>query len=238
MRRLKIAALVLLTAAVLIGGAYVPNLVARFRDWRATGRETLNPMPTVVLNISRDISSTDKLTMMSRIDSLLPIPESKAGMSGEDVMAAVREGLRPYVDTQLAVYYEDRVEMQPYFVQVLDQPELQSVIWQVTVSGNDADFTFFDLFLDDETGKILRISYTAENPPGILVGEEALRLFSELFFSGLGVEEYWDYQEANLVYAGDNGNAVRFRFEDSQFGEILVDLNVHDHGFYVEFPNK
>ena len=236
MRKFKVTVAVLLTVAVLIGGAYIPCLVARFLDWQTTGKSSLNSIASVKLNIYQALSSADKLAMMSKLESLLPIKESKAGMTREELMNIVHEELSPYIDAQLAVLHEDHVQTQPYLAQVPDIPEMQRVIWQVTISGNDADFTFWDLLIDDETGKILRISYTAENPPGIIVGMEALQLFADIYFSGLGIEDYWDYAAPDLEYAGDNGNAIRFLFTDTRYGQITVDLNVHDHGFYVEFP--
>lgn len=239
MRKFKAAVTVLLTLALLIAGAYIPKLVARFLDWQATGKGSLDPIASVELNIHQELSSIGKLAMMNRIDSLLPIRESKARMTTEEVMDAVYEGLTPYMDAQLATYYENRVEMRPYLVQVPDTPELQRVIWQVTVSGDDSDFTFFDLIIDDETGNILRINYTAENPQIPYGRDETLNLFMEIFFSSLGIDNFGEYLVEDLEYAytGDNATAVRFRFEDEQYGGVNVDMFVHENGFYIEFPN-
>lgn len=235
---MKTAAAVLLTVAVLVTGIYIPKLVARLLDKQNTGKGSLTPITPVELNISRELSPVEKLVMVSRIKSLLSIDESKASMTSEEVIDALHREIAPYIEANLAVYDECRVETQPYLVQTQDWPELQKVIWQVTVSGHDADFTFFDLLIDDQTGKILRISYTAENPKGGIVGIEALNLFAEIYFSGLEIEDHWTYAVGDLevVYAGDNGNAIRFRFVHDRFGEANIDLNVHDHGFYVEFP--
>lgn len=239
MRKFKAVAVILLTLILLIAGAYIPRLVARFRDRQITGKGALHSIASVELHIYRDLSPVGKLAMMNRIDSLLPIRESKASMTGEEVMDAVYEALIPYTDIQLASYHENRVDMRPYLVQIPDMPELQRVIWQVTISGDDADFTFFDLILDDETGHILRISYTSEQPLDTIVGLDALHTFADIFFSGLGVEDHWAFAVSDMetAYVGDNANAVRFRFVDPQYGEIHVDLNVYDCGFYVEFPS-
>jgi len=238
MRSFKTAITIAATVAVLIAMAYIPMLVSHVWDREATGKSTLETIASIELNIRQELSSTQKLAMMSRIHSLLPIRENKARMTPEDVMDAVLEGLTPYLDAQLAVYREDRVEIQPFLVQIPEAPELQSVLWQVTVSGSDDDFVFFDLLLDDATGSILRISYTVEDPAGMPTGMEALLQFADIFFPGLGIQDHWEYAAPDLDYAsaGDNGTAIRFRFEDAQYGEITVDLNVHDHGFYVEYP--
>ena len=239
MRKFKVAVVVLLTVTVLITGAYIPKLVARFLDWQTTGKESLNPMASVELNIYQELSSTGKLAMMSRIDSLLPISESKARMTSNEVMEAAYEGITPYIDTQLAIFSEKSVQMRPYLVQVLDMPELQRVIWHITISGDEANFTLFDLVIDDETGHFLNISYSSEKPLDTIVGVDALNIFVDIFFSGLGVEDYWKFVVSDFenAYVGDNANEVRFRFVDTQYGEINVALNVYDCGFYVEFPS-
>lgn len=239
MRKFKVAVAVLITVTILIAGAYIPKLVARFLDWQNTGKSTLNPIASIELNIHKELSPIGKLVMMGSLESLLPIRESKAGMTSEEVMDAVIKGLTPYMDTQLVVFYDERVDMQPYLVQVPGIPELQRVVWQVTVSGNDSDFNFFDLLIDDETGKILRINYTAENPQIPYGRDETLNLFMEIFFSSLGIDNFGEYLVEDLEYAytGDNAIAVRFRFEDEQYGGVNVDMFVHENGFYIEFPN-
>lgn len=240
MGKLKASVLILLTASVLVAGAWIPKLVAGFLDQKTTGKSTLSSMAPVELDLRRELSPAEKLVMMSRIDSLLPIQESKAAMSREEVLDTVLVKLTPYTDSQLAVLRDDLVEMRPYLVRVPQAPELQHVVWQVTISCSDTDFTFWDLILDDETGNILRVGYTEENPRGVVVGMKGLELFADIFFSGLGIEDPWSCVVPDLDYAytGDNGNALRFRFTDTRYGEAIIDLNVHDHGFYAEYPHS
>lgn len=239
MNRVKTAAAVLLTVAVLVTGVYIPKLVAHILDRQNTGKGSLSAMAPVELHITRELSYPEKLVMIGKIESLLPISENKASMTREEVIDALHREIAAYIEADLGVYDECRVETQPYLVQTKGWPELQKVIWQVTVSGNDAEFTFWDMLIDDQSGKILRISYTAEDPKGGIVGVEALQLFTEIYFSGLGIEDPWVYatKEMEAVFVGDNGNAIRFRFPHDQYGETVLDLNVHDHGFYIEFPD-
>ncbi|MBE6978487.1 MAG: hypothetical protein E7438_07670 [Ruminococcaceae bacterium] len=238
MRKVKTVTVVLLVSLVLIIGACIPELAARFMDEKHTGSYSINPMTSIELSIHQELSPVGKLAMMNRIDSLLPIRESKAGMTAEDVMAAVMKELAPYMDAQLVAFSEEHVEMQPYLVQVLDMPQLQSVIWQVTIAGDDADFTFVDLLMDDKTGHILRINYTAENPRPPYVKEKVIRSFADIYFSSLGITDHWNYLVKDLEHAfiGDNAVAVRFHLEDPQYGQADIDLFVHDNGFYIEFP--
>lgn len=238
MGKFKIVVVILLTSSVLIAGAFIPKLISDYSDWKTVGRDGQYPMHAIELNMYQELSAIGKLAMMSRIDSLIPISESKAGMNREEVMNAAVEGLTPYISAQLATLYEENVEMQPYLIHVADYPELQRVIWQVTVSGGNADNSVFHLFVDDETGKILQINFTSEDFQNPYSVDETLPLFADIYFSGLGIENHWDFLMEDREYAYDDvgGYAVQFRLLDQQYGEIFIDMFVYEHGFYVEFP--
>lgn len=235
MGKLKGFFAIVFAAAFLLLVSFFPKIIGLFLD-RSTGNPTFSPISPVRLEIRSDISPIGRLAMLSRMDSNIKLSESKASMTKEKVLEAVHNELQPYLNAQLMVYNERDVQMQPVLVQ--GDSELQGIVWLVTVSGEQTDFSFLDMAIDDETGRILRISYTVENPTGDIVGMEALYLFADIFFSGLEIEDHWAYAVPDLEYAytGDGGDAIRFRFEDAQYGQITVDLFVHDHGFYVEFP--
>ena len=83
------------------------------------------------------------------------------------------------------------------------------------------------------------ISFTHENLQGMLGGTEALSAFTDIYFTALGFDDYAQFLVRDLEYAyvGDNANAARYRFGDAVYGEVNVDLYVHEHGFYIEFPS-
>ena len=117
---------------------------------------------------------------------------------------------------------------------------MQSIVWFVDITGDPINYTFLQLVVDDETGNILRISFTHENLQGLLFGIEALTVFADVFFNGLGINDYASFLAPDLEYAyvGENANAIRYQLGDSVYGEVIVDLFVHEHGFYIEFPSK
>ena len=237
-RKFKTGMIVLLTVLVLAAGAFFPKLVAGFMDGRTIGKSSIDPMVSVELNIYKEIPSVGKLVMMGRYDSLLPILERKAKKTNEEVMDAVYEGLTPYMDTGLVAYQEKQVEMKPYLIQVTDMPELQKVVWQVTIAGTDTDYTYLDLIVDDDTGQILRISYTKESVMESYLEAESFAIFADIYFSGFGIADYVEFEvpDLNGAYVGEKANAIRYRFGDEVYGEVNVDLYIHAHGFYVEFP--
>lgn len=238
MRIVRIVVAILFTSSVLITGAFLPKLISHYADWKTVDKDAQYPMPSIELNMYQELSVIGKLAMMNKIDSLLPISESKARMLKQDVMDAVLEGLEPYISAQLATFSEDQVEMQPFLVHVQDNPEFQRVIWRVTVSGGNTDYSVFDLLMDDETGKILQIDYTADSFQSPYSMDETLPLFADIYFSSLGIENYWDFimEDREYAYNDFSGYAVQFRLQDQQYGEIFIDMFVYDYGFYIEFP--
>lgn len=239
MGKLKGFIAIISALALIFLTAYFPKIISMFLDWRNTGNASYNPIASIQLEIKTDISPLGRLAMLSRMDGNIELSESKAKMSKEKVMEAVYYGLQPYIDSQLAVYSEQDVQMHPSLIQVQNDQALQGIVWMVTVSGDPANFTFFDMIIDDETGHILRINYTSEALRDTLIGTEALYAFSDIYFTSLGIDDYTHFAASDLEYAylGDNTTAIRYRFGDALYGEINIDLYVHDRGFYVEFPN-
>lgn len=241
MSKLKGFVAIVFALAVISAGAYFPKIVSLCLDWSNTGNVSYDPITSIRLEIKKDIPALGKLAMLSRMDGNIELSESKAKMTKEEVMDAVYNGLQPYIDAQLAVYSEQEVQMHPSLFWVQNDPDLQGIVWLVTVYGDPdpVDFTFFDMVIDDETGQILRIFYTSEAPSDVLTGTDALSAFADIFFTGLNIDDYRQGAASDLEYAyvGDNATAIRYRFGDALYGEINIDLYVYEHGFYIEFPS-
>ncbi|MBQ8831487.1 MAG: hypothetical protein IJ017_07800 [Oscillospiraceae bacterium] len=239
MSKLKVFLTVIPALALICIGAFFPKIIAKFLDIQNTGNASYNPIESVRLEIKTDIPSLGKLAMLSSMDSNITISESKANMTTEEVMEAVYSGLQPYIDSQLLTYAEYEVYMQPSLVQSSNNQNLQGIVWWVTISGEPSDYCFLDLAIDDETGQILRINYSVEDPTDNIGGLEALYILSDIYFSGLSMNYYENYAVPDLedTYVGDNTVAIRYRFGDVVYGEVNVDMYVHEHGFYMEFPN-
>ena len=239
MAKLKGFIAVILTLVTLVAGAYFPKAISMFLDWRNTGASS-NPISSIRFEIAKDIPFLGKLALFSKLDSSIELTENKASMTPEEVMDAVHEGIQPYVDAQLIEYSEQDVEMHPSMLFQTDRnQDLRGIVWFVNIGGDPSNYTYLQLVVDDETGKILNISYTYEVLDAPLVGTEALTAFADIYFNSLEIPEYADFIVPDLEYAyvGDDANAVRYRFGDAVYGEVNVDLYVHGHGFYVEFPS-
>ncbi len=239
MAKLKGFIAVVLALALIVAGAYFPKAVSLFLDWRNNGNASSNPIASIRFELDNNIPSLGKLAILSKLGSSIELTESKAKMSKEEVMEAVYNGIQPYIDAQLIAYSEFEVEMYPSLIQSKTDQALQSVVWFVEITGDPSNYTFLQLIVDDDTGSILMISFTYETLDATLVGTEALAVFADIFFTGLGIDDYAQFVVPDLEYAyvGDNANAIRYRFGDAVYDEVNIDLYVHEHGFYIEFPS-
>lgn len=241
MGKLKSVIAVLATAALITVCGLFPNIFFFLAD-RSQGKEAdFIPINPVRLEIKPELTSLGKLAVLCGADFHLELSEAQTNLTKEQVTEAVHKGLMPFTDTALISYVGENMELRPELFQVSQNPDLQAVVWLVDLThelyGDPKTFTNIGLVIDDETGTVLAISYTCETPGKAPVGKEALSIFADIFFSGLGVADHSRYQVSDLEYAGDNGDAFRYCFTDDLWGEVFVDLYVHDHGFYVEFPD-
>lgn len=239
MAKLKGFIAVVLALVLVVAGAFFPKAVSFFLDWRNNGTASLNPIASIRIELDKNIPSLGKLAILNRLGSSIELSESKAKMNREEVLDAVHKGIQPYLDAQLMAYSEVDIQMHPSLIQSQTDQGLQSIVWFVDIAGDISNYTFLQLIVDDETGSILMISFTHENLQGMLGGTEALSAFTDIYFTALGFDDYAQFlvRDLDYAYVGDNANAARYRFGDAVYGEVNVDLYVHEHGFYIEFPS-
>lgn len=240
MGKLKGFFAVVLALALIIAGAYFPKAVSLFLDWTNTGNVYSNSIASIRFELDKDIPSIGKLAILGRYDGSIELGESKASMSRAEVMAAVYKGIQPYIDKNMMHYSEQEVHLYPCLIYVQDDKDLQNIVWFAEVTGDPANYTFLQVAVDDETGKILACSYTYEDNEGYIVGAEAIAVFADIFFTGLDIHDYKQAVVSDLehAYVGENVHATRYRFGDAIYGEVNVDLYVHEHGFYVELSDE
>lgn len=240
MAKLKVFLAVIVTLALIAAGACLPKAVSLVLDQKNNGNASASPISSIRFEFEKDIPALGKLALLSRLDSSIELTESKATMTQTEVMDAVYEGIQPYIDALLIAYSEKDVELYPSLIlQAQDNQDLQGIVWFVNIGGDPANYTYLQLLVDDETGKLLTLSYTYEALDAPVIGTEALTAFADIYFNGLGIDNYAQFAVPDLEYAyvGDDANAIRYRFGDAVYGEVNVDLYVHSHGFYVEFPS-
>ena len=240
MRRCKPVLWILVTLGVLVLFAFAPRIVSRIMDSNTQGRASLNPMQSLELTLHTELPVLSKLAMISKMEATILVADGKAQMTRGQVMDAVYSALNPYLEAGIITYSEEAVALDPYLVQVPDHPELQNVVWVVMIQGDPDPFTMLDLIVDDETGKLLRISYTTEQGLTGFPFGEVLAVLEQIYFSQFDLFDYPENLETDYAekYVGDNGLSSRYLLSTEEYGEISVDLCVYDYGFYVEFPGS
>ena len=240
MSKVRSVFIILLALALIALCGFFPKLVSYFLDQSRFWQSERIPIQPVQLEIRQELSALGKLAVMARWDLNFEIPDSKTAMSRQQVSETAEKLLSPYLETLLIPSFGEIFEMRANLFQIQDDPEMQVTVWLVSAVCDPPDapqqYTSLDLAIDDSTGKLLAIHYTTEEAYDLCQDRDSLRVFADIFFSGLGIPDYGQYLALDLEYAGETGSAVRYCIPDPDCGEIAVELYVHAHGFYIGFP--
>lgn len=238
MNKLKLTLALLFTALLLTAGSGLPRIIALLQDQSSLGQPLYENVPSVQLQIQKDVPTLGKLAMIDRMSNTIDISSDVANMTEVQVLEAFHAALEPYISSGLIPDLTPwNPESRVLLAQVRDMPELSGIFWNAVVSGPEKDYYHIDLAIDDETGKVLRISFTSENWDCGMLQEDVLGLFAEIYFSALEVPDYHDFatDELSRSYIGENTSATRFRFVTPDYSQVTVDLIVWEHGFYTSF---
>lgn len=234
---------VLLALGIIAACAALPLVASAFHDKATMGQLHYETAPNVQLQIREesDTPAMAKLAMMYRRDGGIEISESMASMNREEAEARSLSILQEYIDAGLVETYDPIVHASRCMLAtVTEDASLNGVYWMVVVVCADEDnYAQFDIAIDDENGYLLAVSYASERVPAAAKREKQLAAFADLYFTSLGMADYGDFATRDLEkqYIGENVCGRRYRFGDTVYGEVNVDLYVHEYGFYTEFPD-
>lgn len=238
MGKLKLVLSLLLTIALLAAGACLPRIVAALQDGGSIGQASFADVPSVELQIRQDIPAIGKLAMIDRLSGTIDISPDMANLTDAQALDAVRQALDPYISAGLIPELSPwNLEPRVLLAQVSDMPQISGIFWSVIITGNEKEFYSVDLTVDDETGRLLRINFAAENWDTGLPQEDILGLFAEIYFTGLDIPDYQDFatNEMDQYDIGENTTGTLYRFVNPDYGEVEVELYVYQHGFYTAF---
>lgn len=239
MRRLKTLLILLFSLVLLAALAALPRAVAAVQDLRAIGKSHTGQVAPVQLEIREDSSAMAALALMGRMNGVIEVPDEVASMTREEVKEAALTQLQPYMDAGLIDLYDVfHTEIRCLLGQASSNSELNSIFWTVTVIRDDEGLLVIDTAIDDKTGRLLRINVTDNFAPYVNDPEAILMPYADIYFTGLGIDDYGDFATDDLAeqYVGDNAFGIRYRFGDALYGEVNVDLYTYSYGFYTEFP--
>lgn len=245
--------LLLLAVVLLITGAVFPRIAAMLQDRMAEKRYGYSTMQSVNLEvISQKEQSVPTIAKLASLCSMeiMPISSSQAVMTEETVLMAVESAMADYEEAGLFQPFSyTGNSIQPCIGFRLwdgEQTTTFFVFWSVTYYNEEEPYQNLSLYIDDETGKILRIVYDSDTvgPVGG-TGEgnqQRMEAFTEIYFRQLDLADYASY--ARTVGAGygywerDGGfSCARYSLVDEQYGRITLEFYVNEGGsLMVIFP--
>ena len=245
MRKVKLALLLVLTAAVLVGGAALPHLMAAVTDSRASGKVSYAPVQTVELELDANGAeeAADMMAKLALYDAMytIPLDLAAAQMTQEQVIAAAQNELQPYVDAGLMEWCDFDYVMTEFYAAIDPfDPDQTNTFWGVTLSLQEKPYTSVFLHLDDETGKILYLTYTTQGRD-FSAEEQAvvLELFPSIYFDALGLGESAEYLRVNGLLSSYNlggaGISCAYTFGTVEYGEVMMEFCAREYGFDMTF---
>ncbi|MBQ7801039.1 MAG: hypothetical protein IJ375_01800 [Oscillospiraceae bacterium] len=242
MRKLKLALILALTGLLIITGAFLPRITGEITDLIHSRKVLSAPMQSVQLEFSgSEWQSGDHILKKLAIERSmysLPITPEETSMTEEEVFAAVEEAMDMYAASGIFSWFETSYRMaEPYLTYAVEDSGNMNIIWAVNLVHEDEPYRNLFLHLDDETGKILYLDYVTYDPDSSFFPEDqasALDTFTSLYFEQLGLDP--GGQEAEIIQEKDVW-CRRCAFQDTGYGDIVLEFYVKPTGFYISFPN-
>lgn len=235
MRKSLILVLTLLCISLM---AFLPRFTGWLQDRRTENKVHYEESAQVRLEIQQDMSLLGKLSLLGRMEGGLEVPEAMAELTAEEAEQAAVAALQPYLEAGLIPEFALwHIEARPMLILTPEKVDLGGLLWTVFILGDEEGVMNMSLDIDDATGTLLRLNFSYEYWEQTDLSGAFSRL-GEVYFSGLGVEDYERFATDDLeaLYIGDNTVGRRYRFADAVYGEVNLDLYVHRYGFNVTTP--
>ncbi len=245
MNKRKTGAFLLLSLLLIAAFALLPRIVAQISDIQAAGKLNSAPMQSIELAFdSEKENMTRKLALEMRMTTI-PIEPKQASMTEAEVIDAAKANMDAYAQVGLFAWFDyTYCSVEPYLAIDSEQKNNISIIWGVTFSDQNDPYKYLFLHIDDETGKILYISYeTSDKEQYPLTDrteqEQMLTGFVDAFFRPLALTTE-NAQEASVIEwnLADDTVSTTFTFEDTKYRTICVQMYIMPVGFQVSFPQS
>lgn len=246
MGKLKNPIFLLITVLVLAACSALPRIVAAVQDSTAVNSIHYSSMQSVALELSEEQASLTIFEKLSLIGKgyFYDLAEDKAAMTQTDVTEAVKTNLGPYYYLDLVPYNWSDYEMKaaPYFVYGTENSETYCIIWVVSISwgSNKEDYSSLDLYVDDDTGKILYVHYHSAASLSMYTLDAYVTAFCDAYFDSLGMDDLLDNPNAydvTLLYEDLGQNSAdpgaRYTMYHHQYGQLVFEFIVYEQGFYM-----
>lgn len=247
MRKLKLPLFLLLVAALITAGAFLPQITGAVMDQMRNGAVSTAPIQSVELQFrggSALENMMKKLAMESRMTTI-PITGKEATMTEDEVYAAVEECMDMYVSNKIFSWFEETYRTaEPYLAINPNNTEKFGIFWAVNIVREDDPYHNLFLHLDDETGRITYLDYVTYDPNSSFYPEDqsyVVNTLASIYFEQLGLtdlaEPFTSQDVAVDATVSNDIQCLRYTFLDTEYGELAIEFYCKPKGFYILFPN-
>ena len=245
MGKLKSILVILLTAALLVGGSLLPTAATRIQDKTTMNMVQYENIEALQLRLEEEALSMtypEKMFLMMH-GSGMDITDEDTRIKDKNLMEAAYTAITPYMDLFLGGSFDnDYLEYYPVMVYDESDPSRYAYYWHVILSLDVSENDTVSVILDDETGKVIAIEMI---DPGMALEVDYLQKLQDalagIYLGDLGIEPvaqwplalenadvYGDYAAMGMTVA-----AAQYQFADPIYGDILVQIGVRTDGFYI-----
>ena len=245
MEKLKIPALTLLTLALLIIGAFLPDIAAVGQDRVIADRSGFGDMESIKLELSNPESVEallQKLTLVRDGDFYIVSPgKTRIGQGG--IEQAVKDSLALYHQAELIPDRWQGYEFSaaPHLVYNERDRDTYAVLWVITIHWPDLGENL-SLFVDDETGRILYLHFDSADVLNTYTQQGYLDTLSGVYFASTGLSELIAdpqafgvdgvaFEDVGLRAKGDKYYC--YFIQHPEQGVLELQFWLYERGFYV-----
>lgn len=254
MYRLKAVIAVFLSLVLIAGLALLPKGIAGISDYLSNEKPGTASIHTVELSVYSDQTDEPgymmrKLALEQRMNTI-PIEPEQATMTEEEVLNAALEGMVAYEDAEIFEWFEYTFfSAEAYLGMDPENQNNNSIFCGVQFTREEKPYQNLFLHIDDETGRILYLSYETYGPDADKYYEpENQRLmiegFVDAFFrplrltpSDMSVYKNFIGIEVNEQETPDEVTVVSYTYDDAVYGAVHVTFHISPEGLHV-FPGE
>lgn len=244
-----------MTALLIVALALMPQVVAGISDFIENEKPGTAPMQSVELALGADKTEMPgymmrRLALEQRMTTI-PIEPEQAAMTEEEAIAAAQNAMAVYIEANIFDWFDYSFCSAEAYLGIDPEDKSNNMIfWGVTFAAQADPYHYLFVHIDDETGKILYLSYETYGPDQFdYYYKENQLLMMEGFVDSflrplnLALGQLTEYE--NLVSSSaaeqkltDDVTCVVYTYEDTEFGTIHVGFHISPKGLCVYFPGE
>ena len=226
---------------VLLLCGMLPFFTAWGGDFVSKETITYHKMKTV--QIYPEVNDIQKLYLL-KSETFIPVSEKRCKLKKEDMGEIIENALAAYIDSNLiqGTLCDFSLECEPFRYYSVEDANLSSTIWVIRMELWDDLGQSIVVYLDDQDGKVLSLSYDCLNlvyETGTL--SERVWVLSGIYLSYMdwmntnvneetsGVEPAFGYEKKN--------SSLSYHVGDIGYGEIEIRFAIGENGFRIYVEN-